>query len=227
MSHLTPLDVVNQSFKRGFRGYDTAEVDDFLDQVAESLQAYIQRNKELERELETLKEQMEEFRGLKDSLNEALILAQRSAEERIRSATQQSEAMLMEAKLKADKMISQAEADVAAMKREMARLAQVRCQYVAEFRAMLSKFDMMIREEAPVCQDLSDIPSEVAKGSDEAAEPLKPLGSPKSPKDDQGLAHAPQPLSEPQKDVPRDESVGFSVEEVPFEILGDLKAWEA
>ena len=30
---LTSLDVVNQSFKKSMRGYDSAEVDEFLDNV--------------------------------------------------------------------------------------------------------------------------------------------------------------------------------------------------
>ena len=34
---LTSLDVVNQSFKKSLRGYDAAEVDEFLDHVAETL----------------------------------------------------------------------------------------------------------------------------------------------------------------------------------------------
>ncbi|EHM09661.1 DivIVA domain protein [Thermanaerovibrio velox DSM 12556] len=158
---ITPLDVVNQSFKRGLRGYDVEEVDDFLDQVAESLQAYIQRNNELERELENLKEQAEEFKSLKESLNETLLLAQKSAEERVKTANEQAEervraameqadAILREAKLKADRIVGDAEVEAAALRRELNRLTQMRCQCVAEFRAMLSKFDMMIREEAPV-----------------------------------------------------------------------------
>ena len=48
---LTSLDVVNQSFKKSMRGYDPAEVDEFLDNVAETLQTYAQMTKDLEQEL--------------------------------------------------------------------------------------------------------------------------------------------------------------------------------
>lgn len=44
---LTSLDVVNQSFKKSIRGYNPAEVDDFLDAVAETLQFYAQETKDL------------------------------------------------------------------------------------------------------------------------------------------------------------------------------------
>ena len=57
---LKALDVINQTFKRALRGYDPVEVDEFLDRVADSLQAYAERCVELERELERLKEQFAE-----------------------------------------------------------------------------------------------------------------------------------------------------------------------
>ena len=53
---LTSLDVVNQSFKKSMRGYDPAEVDEFLDNVAETLQTYAQRTKDLERDLHAKEE---------------------------------------------------------------------------------------------------------------------------------------------------------------------------
>ena len=44
---LTSLDVVNQSFKKCMRGYDPVEVDEFLDQVAATLQNYVQKIKDM------------------------------------------------------------------------------------------------------------------------------------------------------------------------------------
>ena len=58
---LTSLDVVNQSFKKSIRGYDAAEVDEFLDNVAEALQSYAQRNKELERDMAAKEERLAEY----------------------------------------------------------------------------------------------------------------------------------------------------------------------
>ena len=36
---LTVLDIENINFRKSMRGYDTAEVEEFLEKVAESLQA--------------------------------------------------------------------------------------------------------------------------------------------------------------------------------------------
>ena len=87
---LTSLDVVNQSFKKSLRGYDAAEVDEFLDHVAETLQSYNQKNKELERELALKQDSLAEYERMKDVLHEALLMAQKSAEaDRLRTGVEQ------------------------------------------------------------------------------------------------------------------------------------------
>ncbi|HAF49579.1 MAG TPA: cell division protein, partial [Synergistaceae bacterium] len=91
---LKALDVINQTFKRALRGYNPVEVDEFLDRVADSLQAYAERCVELERELERLKEQIREYKGMRDSLQEALLMAQKSADERVKAAEKQAEAIV-------------------------------------------------------------------------------------------------------------------------------------
>ncbi|EFQ23358.1 DivIVA domain-containing protein [Aminomonas paucivorans] len=160
---LSPLDVVNQSFRKGFRGYEPGEVDEFLDQVAESLQGYIQKAKDLERSVQVAEDQLKEYRGLKESLQEALILAQRSAEERVRSATAQADAILAEAQAKSERLLQEAEGQVAEMRREMGRLRQVRSQYVAEFKALLLKFDSLLGHQAPAPIPEEDEPREISR----------------------------------------------------------------
>ena len=45
---LTPLDIHNKEFTRGFRGYDEDEVNEFLDQVIKDYEKVIREKKELE-----------------------------------------------------------------------------------------------------------------------------------------------------------------------------------
>jgi cell division initiation protein len=141
---LTPLDIQQQGFKRALRGYDPEEVDEFLDRVAENLQGYVERMRELERKLETADEQIKECRELKHSLNEAILFAQQTAEEKIRSAAQQAELTLKEAEAKAGSIIDEAMGRIDEQKRELARLMQVRQQFVAEMKGTLSKFETLI-----------------------------------------------------------------------------------
>jgi DivIVA domain len=140
----TPLDIQQQSFKRALRGYDPEEVDEFLDKIAENLQGYVEKIRDLERKLETSDEQIQECRELRHSLNEAILFAQQSAEEKIKSATQQAELTLKEARVKADAVVEEAMGRIEEQKRELGRLMQVRQQFVAEMKGTLSKFETLI-----------------------------------------------------------------------------------
>jgi cell division initiation protein len=44
---LTPLDIHNKEFTRGFRGYDEDEVNEFLDQIIKDYEMLMSVNKEL------------------------------------------------------------------------------------------------------------------------------------------------------------------------------------
>jgi len=141
---LTPLDIQQQSFKRALRGYDPEDVDEFLDKVAENLQGYVEKIRDLERKLETADEQIQECRELRHSLNEAILFAQQSAEEKIKSAAQQAELTLKEAEAKAAAVVEEAMGRIDDQKRELGRLMQVRQQFVAEMKGTLSKFETLI-----------------------------------------------------------------------------------
>jgi len=144
---LKALDVINQTFKRALRGYDPVEVDEFLDRVADSLQAYAERCVELERELERLKEQIREYKGMRDSLQEALLMAQKSADERVKAAEKQGEAIVAEARAQAERLLKEAEDHSNVIKEEMSRLQRTKQDFIAEFRALITRYQNLIDYE--------------------------------------------------------------------------------
>lgn len=143
---LTSLDVVNQSFKRSIRGYDATEVDTFLDSVAESLQAYAQKNKDMERELTAKTESLAEYETTKNVLHEALLLAQKSADEKIRRAEAEAEKIVAEAMERADAIYSEAVQEAGQLRDSVAHIRNVRHLYEQEFRGILAKFDNMLNQ---------------------------------------------------------------------------------
>ena len=143
---LTSLDVVNQSFKKSMRGYDPAEVDEFLDNVAETLQTYAQMTKDLERELHAKEESLREYEKMKDVLHEALLMAQKSADEKVRSAQEQASKIIAEAKEKADMICKDAAQEAERLRDGVSQIRNVRNLYEQEFRGLLAKFDNMLNQ---------------------------------------------------------------------------------
>ncbi|WP_082234245.1 DivIVA domain-containing protein [Halobacillus massiliensis] len=105
---LTPLDIHNKEFTRGFRGYDEDEVNEFLDQVIKDYEIVIRNKKELEKEVEQLNERIGHFNNIETTLNKSILVAQETAEEVKTNAAKESKLIVQEAEKNADRIINEA-----------------------------------------------------------------------------------------------------------------------
>lgn len=105
---LTPLDIHNKEFTRGFRGYDEDEVNSFLDQVIKDYEMVIREKKELNEKVEQLNEKLGHFTNIEETLNKSILVAQESAEEVKGNAKKESKLIIKEAEKNADRIINEA-----------------------------------------------------------------------------------------------------------------------
>ncbi|MCM3160417.1 DivIVA domain-containing protein [Metabacillus litoralis] len=104
---LTPLDIHNKEFNKGFRGYDEDEVNEFLDQVIKDYEMIIREKKELESRVTELTEKLGHFTNIEETLNKSIIIAQEAAEEVKRNAQKESKLIIKEAEKNADRIINE------------------------------------------------------------------------------------------------------------------------
>ncbi|MFT4413487.1 DivIVA domain-containing protein [Fredinandcohnia humi] len=104
---LTPLDIHNKEFNKGFRGYDEDEVNEFLDQVIKDYEMVIREKKELESKLAELSEKLGHFTNIEETLNKSILIAQETAEEVKRNATKEAKLIIKEAEKNADRIINE------------------------------------------------------------------------------------------------------------------------
>lgn len=138
--HLTPVDVRAQEFHRGMRGYNTAEVDEFRQRVAEALERLLKERAELEDQVLATREQLRAFREREQALNDALVMAQQlraQAEEAIR---RESELAAREAKAAADGVVAEARADERAVRKQIEVAQRQLSSYLASFRTLLERY---------------------------------------------------------------------------------------
>ncbi|KGX93245.1 septum formation initiator [Pontibacillus halophilus JSM 076056 = DSM 19796] len=105
---LTPLDIHNKEFTRGFRGYDEDEVNEFLDQVIKDYESIIRDKKNLEEKVQNLEERLGHFSNIEETLNKSILVAQETAEEVKSNATKESKLIVKEAEKNADRIINEA-----------------------------------------------------------------------------------------------------------------------
>ena len=72
---LTPMDINNKEFKRGLRGYNAEEVDEFLDEVVENYEEMYKENSNLKEKLANLNEKIEYYSKIETTIQNTLLLA--------------------------------------------------------------------------------------------------------------------------------------------------------
>lgn len=135
---LTPVDILNLHFRRGVRGYAVAEVDDFVRRVAADMEAALAENAAQRDRIAALEREIAQFRSLETTMRDALVMAQKAADETRAAAHAQAEAQMQEAQARARDMDSRLQARVAELTGQMESLRRERRRFAREMRAQLS-----------------------------------------------------------------------------------------
>ena len=83
---------------------------------------------------------------MKNVLNEALILAQKSADDRVKSAREAAAKIISDAEAKAEEICSDAAQEADRLRSGVSQIKNIRDLYEQEFRGMLAKFDNMLNQ---------------------------------------------------------------------------------
>ncbi len=105
---LTPLDIHNKEFTRGFRGYDEDEVNEFLDQIIKDFELLLREKKELEEKYSQLTDRLGHFTNIEETLNKSIVIAQEAGEEVKRNSQKEAKLIVKEAEKNADRIVNEA-----------------------------------------------------------------------------------------------------------------------
>ncbi|ADH99174.1 DivIVA domain-containing protein [Salisediminibacterium selenitireducens] len=134
---LTPLDIHNKEFTRGFRGYDEDEVNEFLDQVIKDYEMVIREKKELLERVHELDEKLKHFSSIETTLNKSILVAQETAEEVKRNADKEAKLIIKEAEKNADRIINESLAKSRKISLEIEELKKQSSVYRMRFKMLL------------------------------------------------------------------------------------------
>jgi cell division initiation protein len=162
MIDLTPLDVRKKrnDFRKGMRGYDTQEVDDFLEMVAERLEALVRENLQLKDRSQSLEQQVASQTEREEAVRDALVTAQGLRTEIREQAQREADKVVEDARTEARRMVAEAEAEVRMRLRNAERqadqavhtlgeLERRRLRFLRSFRQMLEReMDVVEVEES-------------------------------------------------------------------------------
>lgn len=115
---ISPMDIHLKEFGTvSTDGYNKEEVDSFLGSVADDLERLANRNKELEDMVTGMEQKVTQFDEMQQTLQNALMNAQRSAGSILQEARSQAAAIIKKAQDRSDRVLDE-------LKKEQAKLAE-------------------------------------------------------------------------------------------------------
>ena len=144
---ITPMDIENKEFKKGFRGYNEEEVDEFLDIVKKDFENLYRENLDLKEKLKLYQEQVSRYKSIEETLNATLITAQTAAEDTCSAANKKAKIIVEEAELKSKQIIEDCKE----------RIIELQNQYdnlVKEFKIFRNKFKSLIKDEMTTIDEI-------------------------------------------------------------------------
>ncbi len=137
MQRITPIDIQHKTFKKALQGYDRAEVDQFLDEIIETLEDDATHRAALQAEIADLKERISHFKAMEESLQNTLVLAQRTADEVKASAHKEADLIKEQARLASEREIASYNDAIGEVRREHQRTIEAAEKSKSELRSLL------------------------------------------------------------------------------------------
>ncbi len=140
MDRIMPIDLERVQLRKSFRGYDKQQVDQLIAASAQSLQAVLADNVSLREQLEVQDKVVERAKLEENTLKDAILLAQKAADETRAVAHQHAAAILEEARLAALAERVSVQQQVSELRWELERLKTEKKRFAEEFKAMLDRY---------------------------------------------------------------------------------------
>lgn len=152
---LTPLDIQRQKFQARFKGFDRDEVRAFLNVVAEEMEELRAQNEKLSEEVKRFSSLLAEHHEREQILKNTLMAAQKTSEDIKDNAKKQSQLILKEAELAADRLIEAAQAKAHSIEKDILELKMQKRQVQNSVLAAIANLRnlMNLMDEAESQQD--------------------------------------------------------------------------
>lgn len=176
---ITAQDIREKTFEKSkFGGYDMAEVDDFLEQLADDLTSSQKETAVLKSKMKVLVDKIEEYRSNESALNQSILSAQKLAQQIEAEAKEKAAKMIADAQKQVDEKVGTITAKTEFEEKRLSAAQAASAKFFDGIRAMcnaqLKNIDnisstMLPQKEkpAPVEEDLlPEIPEDLPEDAD-------------------------------------------------------------
>ena len=141
---LSAIDIKKQEFKKSMRGYDVAEVEAYLDTVANEVENLYRENEYLKEQIakldedkKSLHDEVEIFKENEKTFQKAIVKSQDMAEDVVENAKKRSELIVKEAEIMSGKIKLTTQEEFVDLKQELDELRQKNEMIIDEVKNFL------------------------------------------------------------------------------------------
>lgn len=147
---LTSMDISNKEFRKAMRGYDTEEVNDFLERVSEDYETLYKENSSLKEKVQALTEKIEHYGKMEITIQNTLLLAQNAADQARTVAQKEADLIVKNANDSAKKVIDKSNMGVMQINEDFDRakgeFMKFRAQYKNFMNTQMDMFTSLEKE---------------------------------------------------------------------------------
>lgn len=143
---ITPLEIESKEFSKSLRGYDTKEVDEFMDEINSDYEKIYKENIELKDKIGILMDQIKQYDTLEDTLKSTLVIAQSTADDVTITAKKKADLIVEEAEFKAAEIVNRGKMEVKSISAEYEELKKEMNMFKIRYRSFMTAQLMSIDE---------------------------------------------------------------------------------
>jgi len=205
---ISPMDIHHKEFGTvRMGGYNKEEVDAFLDMVADELDRLLHRNQEQAELVEAMRQKATQFDSMQQTLQNALINAQKSADNIVQEASNQAASQMKEAQEQGAHMLEEARNESVRISQNFTGIRDQVFRYLATIRELLDKNQALVKDyetrlNAAELKEAAPAPIPIPKMTFQQPEaPPQPVIEYKEP----AMQGPGMPLAEPSPKPPAEE----------------------
>lgn len=164
---ITPLDIQHKVFNSKVRGYDRRQVDQFLEDLAETVEHLTRENTVLKEKLAAREEELGQLKKSESTLTNTLMSTQNFVEHLKRGAQRDADLIVKEAELKSEELLAQSRTELIELRRVISELRRHRVLVLERIRSTLNAFNRLIEVEEQA-EATGEFPQEVELPPDQS-----------------------------------------------------------
>jgi len=169
--NISPLDIQQKRFPVAFRGYERAEVDNFLDLVREEMEALLREVTELREFRQTYDQRTAELKEREEMVKNTMIMTQKLAEDLKEGARREAAVIIKDTEIRSQKVIGAAQEEKLKLEAEIQELRRRKHHFLLDLKKVIQMHMEMaayegtgLEKEARGQEESPEKQSEPAKG---------------------------------------------------------------